>query len=369
VKEVLDTIFGGDEPEASVGDELLDGPLRHDEEGITSSSETRWPFTLRFVAVRIASLSPYTEEVVRGLFADAEDVEVALVPPPPAPDAVRRAVADADLVLADKKHRHRLDRAILSAMNRCRLIQQPAVGFDAIDHIAAAELGIPVANAAGYNRDAVADWTVMAILNLVRHGARGDRAMRAGGWPQEAMRGRELGALTVGIVGLGNVGSAVATRVRAFGARVVFTDVVPRSLSGAAELPLDDLLAEADVVTVHVPLDRDTHHLIGDAQLGRMKPGAILVNASRGPVVDEVALVRALESGRLGGAGLDVYEVEPLAPDSPLRALDDVFLSPHAGAMTADAEAKLLEVCGANLRRVLSGLDPFNVVNGVTRRR
>lgn len=306
---------------------------------------------------------------MRGLFAGAEGVEVALVPPAPAPDAVRRAVADADLVLADKKHKHRLDRAILGAMSRCRLIQQPAVGFDAIDHRSAAELGIPVANAAGYNRDAVADWTVMAILSLLRHGARGDRAMHAGGWPQESMRGRDLGALTVGIVGLGNVGSAVATRVRAFGSRIIFTDVVPRSLSGAAAVPLDELLAEADVVTVHVPLDRDTHHLIGDAELGRMEPGAILVNASRGPVVDEAALVRALDSGRLGGAGLDVYEAEPLAPDSPLRAFEDVFLSPHSGAMTTDAEAKLLEVCGANLRRVLAGLEPFNVVNGVTRRR
>jgi phosphoglycerate dehydrogenase-like enzyme len=321
------------------------------------------------VAVRIASLSAYAEEVVRGLLPSAEELEVALVPPPPAPDAVRRAVADADLVLADKKHRHRLDSAVLSAMSRCRLIQQPAVGFDAIDHRAAAELGIPVANAAGYNRDAVADWTVMAILNLLRNGARGDRAMHAGDWPNERMRGRDLGALTVGIVGLGNVGNAVTARVRAFGSRVIFTDVVPRGLSGAAPMPLDDLLAESDVVTVHVPLEPDTHHLIGDAELARMKPGAVLVNASRGPVVDEAALVRALDSGRLGGAGLDVFEVEPLPPDSPVRAFDNVFLSPHAGAMTADAEAKLLEVCGANLRRVLAGLEPFNVVNGVTRRR
>ena len=321
------------------------------------------------MAVRIASLSPYAEEVVRGLFAGAEDLEVALVPPPPAPEAVRRAVADADLVLADKKHRHRLDRAVLGAMSRCRLIQQPAVGYDAIDHRAAAELGIPVANAAGYNRDAVADWTIMAMLNLLRHGARGDRAMRAGEWPSQLMRGRDLGALTVGIVGLGNVGNAVATRVRAFGSRVIFTEVVPRSLSGAAAVPLDDLLAEADVVTVHVPLDRDTDHLIGEAELGRMKQGAILVNASRGRVVDEAALVRALDSGRLGGAGLDVFEVEPLPPDSPLRAFQNVFLSPHTGALTADAEDKLLEVCGANLRRVLAGLEPFNVVNGVTLRR
>lgn len=369
MKEVLDTVFRGDEPEATVSDELLDGPLRHVVKSITVSSAAPFPFTLPFVPVRVASLSPYAEEVVRGLFPADHDLELVLVPPPPAPEAVLAAVAGADLVLADKRHRHRLGRDILSAMDRCQLIQQPAVGFDAIDHRAAADAGIPVANAAGYNRDAVADWTVMAILNLARDGARADRVMREGGWPYQRMRGRELGALTVGIVGLGNVGNAVATRLRAFGCRLLVTDVVPRSLPGAVALPLDELLAEADVVTVHVPLDHDTRHLIGDAQLARMKPGAILVNASRGPVVDEAALVRALDAGHLGGAGLDVFEVEPLASDSPLRAFENVFMTPHAAAWTDEAESRLLDVCGANLRRVLAGQEPFNVVNGVTRRR
>jgi phosphoglycerate dehydrogenase-like enzyme len=321
------------------------------------------------VTLRIASLSPYSEEVVRSLFRGTrDDLEVLRVPPAPAPEAVRSAVADADLVLGDKRHKHRLDRAALAAMRRCRLIQQPAVGFDAIDHRAAAELRIPVANAAGYNRDAVADWTLMAMLNLVRQGAYADRGMRDGGWPSDRMRGRELGALTVGIVGLGNVGNAVASRLRAFGSRILFTDVVPRSAGGATAVPLDQLLAESDVVTVHVPLDRDTRGLIGEAQLRRMRPGTLLLNASRGPVVDEAALVAALDSGHLGGAGLDVYEVEPLAPDSPLRAFDNVFLTPHTGGLTDEAEARVLEVCGANLRRVLDGLEPFNVVNGVTRR-
>jgi len=197
-----------------------------------------------------------------------------------------------------------------------------------------------------------------------------DRAMREGDWPSGRLpRGRELGALTVGIVGLGNIGNAVASRLRAFGTRLLFSDVVPRSAPGTGAVALDDLLAASDVVTVHVPLDQDTRHLIGDAQLARMKPGAILINASRGPVVDEAALVRALDAGHLGGAGLDVFEVEPLPVDSPLRGFENVFLSPHAGAWTDEAEARLLEVCAANLRRALAGQEPFNVVNGVTRRR
>jgi D-3-phosphoglycerate dehydrogenase len=322
------------------------------------------------VAVRIASLSPYAEDVVRGLLPPGNDAEIVLVPAPPAPDAVREAVREADLVLADKHHRHRLDRDTLAVMRRCQLIQQPAVGFDAIDHRAAADLGIPVANAAGYNRDSVADWTVLAILTLIRDAGRADRGMRQGDWLSGRLRrGRELGALTVGIVGLGNIGNAVASRLRAFGARLLFADTVPRSAPGATAAALDDLLSVSDVVTVHVPLDEDTRHLIGDAQLGRMKPGAILINASRGPVVDEAALVRALDSGHLGGAGLDVFEVEPLPADSPLRAFENVLLSPHAGAWTEEAEARLLDVCAANLRRVLAGQEPFNVVNGVTRRR
>jgi phosphoglycerate dehydrogenase-like enzyme len=318
---------------------------------------------------RVVSLSPYPAEVVSGFFAAAADVEVVLVPAPPADEAVREAVAEADAVLGDKRHRHRLDRAALAAMSRCRLVQQPSVGYDVIDHRAAAELGIPVANAAGYNRDAVADWTVMAILNLVRQGAGSDRLMRSGGWPAQRPQGRELGALTVGIVGLGNTGTAVAVRLRAFGSRVVFTDVVPRSLPEATSLPFAELLAASDVVTVHVPLDGDTRGLVGDAQMRAMRPGAILVNASRGPVVDEAALVRALDSGHLGAAALDVFEVEPLAADSPLRSFDNVFLTPHIAGLTDEAESRLMEMCGANLRRVHEGLEPFNVVNGVTRRR
>jgi len=319
------------------------------------------------VAYRIACLSPYSEEVVRSLLPGV-DLEVVLAPPPPAPDALRELLREVDLVLGDKRHRHRLDRPTLAGMTRCRLIQQPAAGFDTIDHRAAADFGIPVANAAGYNRDSVADWVIMAVLTLVRRGAEADRRMRRGEWPPGELIGRELGSLTVGIVGLGNIGVAVATRLRAFGCRVLFSDVIPRSLPGAEFTDLDRLLAESDVVTVHVPLDETTRAFIDARRLAQMRRGAFLVNASRGPVVQEAALIEALESGQLGGAALDVFETEPLAPDSPLRRMEQVFLTPHIAGLTEEAEARLLEMCGANLRRVLEGLEPFNVVNGVTRR-
>ena len=165
------------------------------------------------MTARVACLSPYSQETIRGLFKGRHQVEVVLAPDPPAQEAVLEATQDAHLVIADKRHKHKLDRRVLENMRSCLLIQQAAVGFDAIDHRAAAEYGIPVANAAGYNRDAVADWTVMAILNVIRKGALGDRWMRDGVWVRDPLLGHELGALTVGIVGLGNVGGTLARRL------------------------------------------------------------------------------------------------------------------------------------------------------------
>ena len=314
---------------------------------------------------RVVCLSPYPKKQVEDLFDGRHPVEVVTVPDPPAPEAVLRECSVAELVIGDKRHAHRLPREVLQQMNRCLLIQMPAVGFDVIDHNAAAEFGIAVANAAGYNRDAVADWTVMAILNLIRKGAWGDRRMRDGAWPKQQMMGRELAALTVGIVGLGNVGSALATRLLAFGSRVLYADIVERTFAGAERVPLEELLARSDVVCVHVPLNPETRQFIDAAAMKRMREGAFLINASRGPVVDEKALVAALESGHLGGAGLDVLEQEPTPADNPLLRMENVFFSPHVGGATLEAEARVLEVVRDNLTRVLDGEEPANVVNGV----
>jgi phosphoglycerate dehydrogenase-like enzyme len=322
------------------------------------------------VSARVACLSPYDEATVHAMFKGRHEVAVVLVPDPPDQPAVLAACADADLVIADKRHKHRIDRAVLETMHRCKLIQQPAVGFDTIDHRAAGELGIPVANAAGYNKDSVADWTVMAMIALLRHSFWGDRQLRAGRWTRkdplrEEMLGHELGAMTIGIIGLGNVGSSVARRLTPFGSRILFADVVARDYAGAEKVDLRTLLAESDIVCVHTPLDVDTGALIDAKAIATMKRGAYLINAARGPIVDEAALIEALRSGHLGGAGLDVFEVEPLAADSPLRALENVVLAPHTGGATFEADARLVEVVGDNLMRVLDGLPPINVVNEV----
>lgn len=316
----------------------------------------------------IACLSPYSEREVREL-AGADAIEVQLAPDPPAPAAVREIVRYADVVIGDERHRHLLDRETLAAMGHCRLIQQPAAGFDAIDEQAAAEFGIPVANGGAYNRDTVADWVIMSMLNLVRHGARRDRDMHQGQWITVPLEGRELGALTVGILGMGNIGSAVAGRLRAFGSPLLFADVAPRSdVAGAQNVTVPELLRRSDIVTVHVPLGPGTRHLIGAGELAAMRPGALLVNASRGPVVDEAALVAALRFGHLGGAALDVFETEPLPAGSPLRAMDNVFLTPHVGGGTREAAGRLRQIVAANIRRVLAGQEPLHVVNGVGRR-
>ncbi|MGH7904210.1 MAG: 2-hydroxyacid dehydrogenase [Candidatus Dormibacteraceae bacterium] len=319
------------------------------------------------MAIRIVCLSPYPEDVVRGFLRGRYEVLPAIIGEPPAQERIREAVVEADLVVGDKLHRHRLDRPELGAMRRCRLIQQPAVGFDTIDHAVAAELGIPVANAAGYNSVAVGDWTLMAMLNLIRKGHRVDRAMRggAGGWPQEGAIGRELGSMTVGIIGLGNAGARVATRLLGFGSRVLYHDVVERDAPGLARVNLPELLSGSDIVSLHTPLEGTTRRLIDADALARMRPGSFLVNAARGPLVDEAALIAALVSGHLAGAGLDVFEGEPLAADSPLRGLDNVFLSPHVAGLTRESEERLVDLTGDNLLRALEGETPINVVNGV----
>lgn len=336
----------------------------------TAASPSAGPRPLEGDVV-IASLNGMAEDRVRALLGPetgAARISVATVDQETSPADIDELLPRADLVIGGFHRRVRLDRRALGLMERCRLIQQPSVGFDQIDHRAAAALGIPVANCAGYNRDSVADWVLMAMLNVIRYAPQGDRIIRAGGWGAAAT-GRELGVLTVGIVGLGNVGGAVATRLRAFGSPILYHDIAPRSLPGARAVSLDELLQRSDIVTVHVPLDQETRALIGRREFAAMREGSVFINASRGPVVDEAALIENLQSGHLRGAALDVFEYEPLPTESPLRELDNVFMTSHIGGNTEECRARALEFVGTNLRRVIAGQEPFNVVNGVGFRR
>lgn len=312
----------------------------------------------------VACLSPYSAERVKAL-AGTTEIEVRLVPDPPAPEAVRAAVAGADVIIGDVRAKHRLDREALQAAASCRLIQQPAVGFDSIDVDAAAELGIPVANAGGYNAETVADWVLMAALNLLRNGSRRDESMHAGRYDRDFERSRELSAMTVGIIGMGNIGKAVARRLSGFGSTMISYDpVATEQVPGVQQVSLETLLQQADIITIHAPLTDATRHLINATTLQQMQPEALIINASRGPLVDERALVDALRSGSIGGAALDVYEVEPLAADSPLRGLDNVFLTPHIAGDSRESRDRLQALVSDNLQRVLlHDLPPHHVVN------
>jgi phosphoglycerate dehydrogenase-like enzyme len=303
----------------------------------------------------VTCLSPYTVDQVKTLVGTAE-IEVRLVPDPPAPTAVRQAVVGADVIIGDVRAKHRLDRDTLAAVGSCRLIQQPAVGYDSIDVTAAAEFGIPVANAGGYNAETVADWVVMAALNLLRNGARRDASMHAGAYDRSFERSHELSAMTVGIIGLGNIGRAVAHRLAGFGSTVLGHDpVVAQPVPGVRQVSLDDLLAGSTIITIHAPLTEGTRHLINPATIDLLRPDAMIINASRGPLIDEVALIDALRTGRIGGAALDVYEIEPLDAGSPLWGLANVILTPHVAGSGPENEAAATEEILANLRRFVAG--------------
>ena len=305
-----------------------------------------------------------TAAELREQLPDHPDLTITDSGPEDVPTAYRDALSTATIVLAPLEKERRIDADLLRAMPRCRLIQSVAVGFDGVDHLAAADCGIPVANLPGFNTDAVADWTVGAMLSLLRKFADGHDKIQRGGWGPEGLRGRDLSALTVGILGFGNIGRAVARRLDGFGARVVVHDQV-RSEPGREYLSLDELISRADILCVHLPLHDATANLLDETVLRRLPQGAYVVNAGRGGVLDEHALVRLLDSGHLAGAALDVFAVEPLPADSPLRGRGDVLLTPHTGGVTWEAYHGLRAQLFRELDQVLSGKPPANIVNGI----
>ncbi len=257
-------------------------------------------------------------------------------------------------------------------LQRCRLIVRYGVGYDTIDVAAATRCGIIVANAPSYGVTEVADHTCALILALVRRIPWLDAEVRAGRWTEahaEVPRVHRLGALTLGIIGLGRIGRAVARRMAAFDLRILGTDPhLPDETiraSGVTPLPLDDLLRESDIVTLHVPLSEATRGLIGRRELALLRPTALLINTARGDLLDEAALVEALMSGRLAGAGLDVLIQEPPDPTSPLLGFGQrqVILTPHFGSASADARADLHREVTAVLSAFLAGRRPDSVVN------
>jgi D-3-phosphoglycerate dehydrogenase/(S)-sulfolactate dehydrogenase len=254
---------------------------------------------------------------------------------------------------------------VLNASPQLRVISRTGVGYDAIDLDAATARGIVVCNTPGVNRHAVAEWTLALMLYCARNMGANMAEVRRGGWRRS--HGVDLAGKTLGIVGLGTIGKEVAQRARAFEMTILACDVAEDAQFAEEHdvryVPMNRLLTESDFVTLHLFLDAGSRHLIDAARLALMKPTAYLINTSRGGVVDTRALYEVLRGQRIAGAALDVFEEEPLAPDSPLRELDNLYLSPHTAGSTRDARARSGALAAENLIRALQGRRPLHVVN------
>jgi glyoxylate reductase len=261
-----------------------------------------------------------------------------------------------------------IDASVLEAANGCRVFANMAVGYNNIDVAEASRLGILVTNTPGVLTEATADLAWALILAVSRRVAEGDRVMRAGrfpGWGPNYMLGGDVTGRTLGLVGPGRIAQAVAERAVGFKMGLLYAgrrDSPSLEALGARRVDLDHLLSESDFVSLHVPLTDATTHLINARALSRMKPTAYLINTSRGPVVDEAALVAALKSRRIAGAGLDVYEREP-AMAHGLAECDTAVLLPHLGSATFQTRSRMSRIAGENVVAVLEGRRPPNLVN------
>jgi glyoxylate reductase len=263
-----------------------------------------------------------------------------------------------------------IDADLMDALPGLRIVANVAVGFNNIDVRAATARGIWVTNTPDVLTDATADLTLALLLAVARRIGEGERFLRAGnfqGWSPTLLLGRELRGATLGIFGFGRIGQAVARRALAFGMRILFTTRGPvpapviESL-GARPVGKNELLASSDVLSIHCRMTEETRRAFGARELAAMKRGAILLNTARGPVVDEAALVDALARGHLGGAGLDVFEEEPLV-HAGLLGREDVVLLPHLGSATRETRRKMAQMALGDACRVLRGETPLNPVN------
>ncbi|HZI12527.1 MAG TPA: D-glycerate dehydrogenase [Myxococcus sp.] len=287
---------------------------------------------------------------------------------PPSQDTLLAEAAHADglvTLLTD-----RVDASLLAGAPSLRAVSNVAVGYDNIDVAACTARRIPVGNTPGVLTETTADFAFALLMGLARRVAEADAFVRAGKWrtwSPTLLLGTDVYGATLGIVGLGAIGAAVARRARGFGMRVLYVSREPRPALeaelGLRRVDKATLLAESDVVSLHVPLSPATRHWLGRAELAAMKPGALLVNTARGGVVDQEALIEALRAGRLGGAALDVMEPEPLPADSPLMTLPNVLLAPHIASASHATRGRMASMAVDNLLAALEGRRPPHCVN------
>jgi D-3-phosphoglycerate dehydrogenase len=281
------------------------------------------------------------------------------------PDEFLGAAADCDALL--NTYAGPITAEVMAGMPKCRIIARYGIGVDTIDLDAATRAGIIVTNNPSYCIEEVAEHTMALLLAAARKISFYDRMVRSGRW--EVPPGKpilRLAGRTLGLVGFGNIARQVAVRATAFGLRILYND--PFVKEGQFDVPgkfadLDVLLRDSDFVSLHPPLTPQTRRMIGDEAFSKMKPTAVLINCARGPVVDTDALVRALDAGRIAGAALDTVDPEPLANPHPLRGRENVIITPHTAWYSEQAMAGLQAGAPGEVRRVLRGEWPLNVVN------
>lgn len=283
-------------------------------------------------------------------------------------ETLLREIVDVDgiiCLITEKMDADAIDRA-----RRCRVISQVAVGYDNIDVAAATRRGILVTNTPGVLTETTADMAWALLLATARRVVEGDKFTRSGRWKTwelMAFTGQDVYGATLGIVGLGRIGAAIARRARGFAMSILYhnrrrAEALEADL-GARYVELDDLLHQSDFVVISCALTPETHHLVGERQLGLMKPTAVLVNIARGPIVDQRALYRALVDRKIWAAGLDVFEVEPVPMDEPLLKLDNVVMPPHLGSGSINTRIKMATMAAENCLAGVTGRVPPNAVN------
>lgn len=316
----------------------------------------------------LLALSPLDAPAFEVLFAGLP-IEV-IVPVTRTPAAALEAAPSAEIVLGDWNGALRVSADLVAAAPRLAFVQQPSSGVDSVDVSACTAAGVALANSGSANAVSVAEWCVGATIAVLRSLAHGDREIRAGRWPQLELAergGGELAGRRVGIVGMGLIGRECAQRFAALGGDVAHWSRTRRDAAaagGARWLPFDELLQHSDVLVVVIALAPETRGLLAAEQLALLPSGAFVINAARGGIVAEDALLAAIRSGALAGGALDVYATEPLAAGSPLRDEDRLLLSPHAAAVTREAMGRLIRGVVDNIGRAVSGEQVVDVVNG-----
>lgn len=280
---------------------------------------------------------------------------------------LKDALRDADALLV--RNQTKVNADLLAQARLLKIIGRAGAGYDNIDVEAASQAGVVVCYSPEENAVSVAEHVFGLLLALARKIPGADRSVKNGGWERKKYHGFELMGKTLGILGLGKIGFRVALRAKAFGMRLLAHDAYLSSTSlhvtesGATLVAMDQLLAESDFLSVHLPLTLETRGLLNRQSFSKMKPTAFIINTSRGEVLVEKDLALALQQGQLAGAALDVREKEPPAADSPLNGLDNVILTPHTAGLTYEAQEKVVEAIAEDVDRVLSGQPALRFVN------